>query len=209
MKPILFNMEMVRAILDGRKTQTRRLRGLKDINKNPDDWRHVDVIETEEEVLYEFNRTKDYNTEQINCPYGNPGDKLWVRETWTKVRLQHNSCKDSIIFRADNCIYGGNPIKWKPSIYMPRKHARIFLEITNIRVERVQDITEKDAVDEGISLVHNAYGRDRYGVWGKNGYWSNESAKTIFQYLWNSINEKRGYGWEVNPWVWVIEFKKL
>jgi len=192
-RPIIFSSEMVKAILEGRKTQTRRTRGLNEINKNPDDWvvHHIDGTE------WEFKNTKNLADYHINCPYGKIGDRLWVRETWAIIdaKLPMLPYVDGIktIYRADN-KKEYNKIKWHPSIFMPRKFSRITLEITNIRVERVQDITAKDAYAEGARC---------------------DCLKPVdickgnidnFKKLWNSINEKKGYGWNKNPWVWVPEW---
>lgn len=161
-KPIIFNTEMVKAILDDRKTQTRRIIKLQPPN-------HVGT-----------------------CPYS-IGKKLWVRETW------NDDWCDNVIYRAD----GGSAItagykkepKWKPSIFMPKNYARIWLEVTAIGIERLQDITEQDAMEEGDPNQGLIASENTHVEW--------------FNQLWDSINKKRGYGWGKNPWVWVIKFKKI
>jgi len=173
--PILFSGEMVRAILDGRKTQTRRM------------------IKNAGQVLSSAYKDHKLNIKigdrYISCPYGQPGDSLWVRETW-------GICPDynQVRYRADRGMdaeaVGG---KWKPSIYMRREYSRINLEITNIRVERLQDIDEADCQREGIYE----------GV----DYSKGITYKTLYKNLWEKIN---GPGsWDLNPWVWVVEFKRI
>lgn len=179
-KPILFSAAMVRAILEGRKTMTRRV--IKDIRTA---WRDGTVIDP-------------YDRDYITCPYGWPGDLLWVRETWRRADWYGKG----IIYRADAQAAGhmgeySDRHKWHPSIHMPRWASRIVLEITNIRVERLQEITEEDARKEGISRAH------KYPV----GFGHPDTYRGGFRNLWDSINGKK-YPWSSNPWVWVISFKK-
>ena len=172
--PILFNTEMVRAILAGKKTQTRRV-----MKPQPDETKARWTGER-----WEFHMGYPIGHDVPKCPYGKPGDKLWVRETWCP-----NYYSDGRVgYKAD----WRNPLpevvaetKWKPSIFMPKSAARIWLEIVDVRVERVRSITSTDAIAEGINI-------------------DTEN----FHELWNSINAKRGFGWDVNPWVWVVEFSK-
>jgi hypothetical protein len=163
-RPIIFNSEMVRAILDGRKTQTRRV-----IKPQPGDI-HRDLLRI-----------------NYHCPYGQPGDHLWVRETF---QIDDNY-PDMVFYKADD-LAGHISTKWNSPIYMPRCDSRITLEITNRRVERVQDITEEDAMAEGVGRIA-----------GLGEY------RQCFKNLWDSINKKRDYGWDTNPYVWVIEFKRI
>ncbi len=175
-KPILFNTEMVQAVYAGRKTQTRRLNNFHEINKDPDRYIFQGLIRYEKILHASFRDKRNNNQIIIKCPFD--VNQLWVRETFCR--------------QMGGYIYKANPedskfktFKWKPSIFMPRIASRIQLEITDIRVERVQDITEDDAMAEGI--VH-------------------ENAVSAFKCLWDSINEKRGFGWDKNLWVWVVEF---
>ena len=137
------------------------------------------------------------------CPYGAPGDRLWVRESYAELD------KNVFCYKADFKEEDQHP-KWKPPIFMPRIAAAILLEITNLRVERLQDITEEDAIGEGI-LPIKVDGMI-YPQWFdyckdyKNGY---ANPVNSFRSLWNSINIKKGFGWTTNPWVWVIEFKRI
>ena len=179
---------MVQAILDGRKTMTRR------------------VVKPQPAWIGEPNvpfKTPDADPKGIiKCPY-QPGDRLWVRETWAGLPQFHNlnSEIERYIYKADE---DATPLKWKPSIHMPKEAARIWLEVTSVRVERLQDITEEDAKAEGI-----AWERARKINRLENSGRIIDSAKAMFMRLWDSINAKRGYGWDINPWVWVIEFKKV
>lgn len=148
----------------------------------------------------------DYPTGQkwFSSPYGMPGDILWVKETWGKFIREHVIDK-KYFYKADATAEGekhrmdyvraGYPYKYKPSIYMPKAACRWFLEITDIRVERLQDITEEDAVAEGIDIKQ----------------WMHlpceDPCKSGYSYLWEQINGKDS--WETNPWVWVISFKQI
>lgn len=182
-RPILMNEFSVKATLEDRKTQTRR------------------VIKPQPSGVYGdlLGQKRWYSTagdceSEIKCPYGKIGDRLWVRETFVI------DDQDMIFFKADDTF---KPIglKWKPSIFMPRNASRIALEITDIRVERVQDISRKESAKEGVCIANES---DRF-----KGYQTNVFPEENFLTLWNLINEKRGYGWEKNPWVWVIEFKRI
>jgi len=185
---ILFSAAMVRALLDGTKTQTRRVVNV----KNPD-WirRHVHPYKSDNnngKVVYGWDGNAG---DVLTCPYGQPGDRLWVRETWAP----HPDFPETThrgVYRADpECKY--DVARWRPSIHMPRWASRILLEITGVRVERLQDISEADAVAEGISQ-HYAEGR-------------RVSCRVAYAWLWESIN---GAGsWDANSWVWVVEFRRI
>lgn len=193
-RPILFSSPMVCAILDDRKTQTRR------IIKN------IGIVPGIGEVL---NGSDDAKEWPDFCPYGKQGDRLWVRETFNINDDGH------YIYAADLNDAGVTKwaAKWKPSIHMPRLASRITLEITGIRIDRLQDISEEDAIAEGISRVPfrpcdgwpicDGYmvGKDD-GVSGLK-----HKAKVAYQELWESINGKGS--WDLNPFVWVVEFKVL
>jgi len=184
-RPILFSGPMVRAILEGRKTMTRR------IVKHP-------PFESNDEGLL-----TEWAIGNIKCPYGQPGDRLWVRETWINYPLAgHDGCSGPI-YRADvdlndKCASGHGG--WKPSIFMPRWASRINLEITDIKVERLREISEEDAKNEGVecNYVGHMPASDNMGMYR---FW--------FKDLWDHINKKRGYGWDVNPYVWVVSFKRI
>jgi hypothetical protein len=181
-KPILFSGEMVRAIIDGRKTKTRRV------------CKHQH---------WSFSETHDVNVNgivnkvdrSVSSPFGGVGDKLWVRETFTEWN-------GHIQYRASTA-HGEELGKWKSSIHMPKKAARIWLEIVSVRVERLNDISEDDAIMEGVRKYHNTEFYVRYGT---DNDWC-ASAYASFSYLWESINGVNS--WNANPWVWVIEFKRI
>lgn len=180
-RPILFSGSMVRAILEGRKTQTRRI-----IKPQPDMVLNWDDVRLK--VWHEGK--KGYAV----CPYGKPEDRLWVRETWAK---DIPGCPNGVTYRADHLDPLGDgpakPITWKPSIHMPRIASRITLEIIRVRVEKLQSISEEDAKAEGVVNYD-----DRKWV----------TYALQFSRLWDSINSKRA-PWSSNPWVWVVEFKRV
>ena len=155
-KPILFSTEMVQAILEGRKTQTRRLHGLDEIKKNPNDWTFYYFSKDDKRTFAHFRKQEDNKIKSIfgTSPY-QIGDILWVRETFFNC----SSFKEYPLFSEikGNFCYKTNDFigchKWKPSIYMPKKAARIFLEVTNVRVERLQDISEEDVIAEGVKMI--------------------------------------------------------
>jgi hypothetical protein len=182
-RPILFNTQMVKAILNGQKTQTRRI--LK---------------------------------QDAPCPFGQAGDRLWVRETWANIDTAPtwngaSMCEESQnVYRAD---FGPEPVdwNWRPSIHMPRAASRITLEITGIRVERLNDISKSDAVAEGIESFRPVPGdgpaETIYKDYtGKNAvpYFITDPRES-FRTLWESINAPGSWG--KNPWVWVIDFQDL
>lgn len=186
---------MVRAILKGRKTQTRRV-----VKPQPGDGM-INVLK--------------YNRLEWPCSYGQSGDRLWVRETWAaiwpgEVEVPLRDC--NIEYRADLPIgctdypggwpaseargYDGCP-KWRASIHMPRWASRITLEITEVRVERLQDITESAAMSEGV---------EKSPIYADRNW---NEYRPMFREFWDSINAKRGYSWASTPWVWVISFTKV
>ncbi len=215
-KPIIFNTQMVSAILNNSKTMTRRVvkkggvqycgeSGLDKMGKIIDGVLHY-TMQTEVDASKEYHE---------KCPYGKIGDRLWVRETFCYGEIVEvdtsdgypedcyiSQCPDENEFIPKEYCFrndiGIEEVIWKPSIHMFRKHSRINLEITDIRVERVQDISHEDAIAEGFpdNIEPNNYG-------------TGSRARDWFAKLWDSINAKRGYGWEVNPCVWIITFKVL
>lgn len=199
MKPIIFNTPMVQAILDGRKTQTRRV---VKINGCPITSPKESLELTKEGLIYHsFCSMSGYY--KLLCQ---PGDILWVRETFCEVPYEHNHVPikgghitiPKYAYKADSeRDYTGI---WKPSIHMPREAARIFLRVTNVRVERLQDIAEEDAKAEGC---HERLLNDGWKNIGKL------TARDDFIMLWEYLNAKRGYGWDTNPWVWVVEFERM
>ena len=184
--PIIFKTEMVRAILALLKTHTRRLKGLNRVNEKPDDW----VVDLQGNIAA-FRNIHTGEDILIRCPYGQVGDRLWVRETFYTDNYRRSNGLP-VLYKAD-----GHIRSWKPSIFMPKEYARIWLEITGIRVERLQDITPGDAKAEGCITQCDC------------GECIDSTPRGHFQDLWTSINAKRGYGWDTNPWVWVISFKEV
>jgi len=225
-RPILFSGAMVRAILDGRKTQTRR------VVKPQPEIVSLGIVWTHPKKLGAYVGER----EMVPCPYGQPGDRLWVKETHARLHdgmLSHlDPDPDSpywfYVYRAD-----GEPANWKhygehwkPSIFCTRKASRITLEIVSVRVERVQEISEKDAIAEGLAKV----GRCKLATWlplysvnpqanpEKHYETPNDGTydmpKMCYSDLWDSINGKRKEGkpdhsWAANPWVWVVEFRRV
>ena len=203
-RPILFSAPMVRAILDGRKTQTRRIAKVTDKDCKPG------MITP----LAGFVPRTIANHISY-CPYGKPGDRLWVRETFSHD-FEHNryfykaDCdNDGTVPHLINGSGIGGGIgnaqidKWKPSIHMPRRASRILLEATNVRVERLNAISEKDAIAEGCESHWVSSADDPMNSPEVYGY----SAVEDYALLWESIN---GSGsWDLNPFVWVIEFRTL
>lgn len=209
-KPILFNGEMVQAILEGRKTQTRRVVKPQPTSKHV--WRGWVLDATGPNANKRVGKASWEPSPpthlfedliEARCPYGRPGDLLWVRETHFLVGT------GAVYYRAD-----GHELphdwSWRPSIFMPRWASRLTLRVTDVRVERVQDISKADAVAEGLESFAYNYGRNvstarMYRVSGDEGGYP--TAREAFENLWSSINAKRGYGWDVNPWVWVVTFE--
>lgn len=202
-RPILFNTPMVQALLDGRKTQTRRIVKLP---KN-----HRWGTEYDGQVIYNDGSTfgADIEVDDLRCPYGDIGDRLWVRETYCNVVDGHG---DRTIYKADCSDNTKKNLKgvWKPSIFMPRTASRILIEITALRVERLHDISEQDAIAEGIecevidqSIDFKDYlTRNTFNTW-----FEDDAAQKSYFSLWESINGRPSL--ESNPWVWVIEFKRI
>jgi hypothetical protein len=197
-RPILFSTAMVQAILSSKKTQTRR------IVKSQSEGTPCFLPNSGKGTFaYTFAGRTDgieWHLDGIQSPYGIVGDRLWVRETWREDG-------DGFAYKADDERLSG---KWKPSIHMPKKACRLRLEIQDIRVERLKDISEEDAISEGISYFDFAP-NNRYG-W--NWHWGNpksyeecfSSPQNAFGGLWVSINGEDSY--DANPWVWIIKFSK-
>lgn len=209
-RPILFSAPMIRALLDGTKTQTRRI-----VKPQPsDDADFVNMTwETTPEGYQHFTSTDKWWDESgncmaediVTCPYGMPSDLLWVRESYYKdnrFKTAHKAdCNEADFIKSNEllCI----KLPWKPSIHMPRCVSRITLEVTSVRVERLQDISESDAIAEGIIHLETDYdGQKWYGIPDLgHGY---PSAQLAYKALWESINGEGS--WEANPWLWVIDF---
>lgn len=205
-RPIIFNDEMVRAILDGRKTQTRRIVKLPVIDKDIGcELSGSELAGSQRDALR-------------HCPHGQPGDRLWVREAWQGPLLDEHDIDEyrengpELFQKSQYCAYratdkldaideDGKELGWRPSIHMHRWASRITLEITGVRVERLKDISEADAIAEGIQKAWQ-YADCYYTPSGDFA-----CAQVAFQRLWESIY--RPGSWDANPWVWVIEFKRV
>ena len=227
MKPILFNTEMVRAILDGRKTQTRRLIKvpvLYEVSELPD---RIDRV-TLPWADYQFTwHGKAIGGFELKAPY-HPSDVLWVRETWCRIGNPKAGRPMHYCYRADM----SDPFKddmgfiacWRPSIHMPREAARLFLQVKDVRMERLKDMSEEDAFAEGYKGIcpgdHTVYFADGNaepchvgGLDCSYDYWyCNHSIPEAFgRDIWDKTVKPADlprYGWEANPWVWVIEFER-
>ena len=214
-RPILMSAPMVRAILDGTKTQTRRvvkptMTAPKVAPLHMEPW----IIDGEQEIddhglpcWSGFHPDYPGEAKWFSCPYGGIGERLWVRETHALVPMTAYRASDGVqqtidpndpdhaaIYRAgwDRSDPG---TRWRPSIFMPRWASRITLEITDVRVQRVQEITVEDAMHEGITapMLNDKYSTMRGG----------------FSILWDEINAARGYDWASNPWVWALTFRRV
>lgn len=206
-KPILFNTEMVRAILNGRKSCTRR------INKDANDYvvPDMDFYDSDKRTYAVHNYADKEHTDKLSiaertCPIC-PSDILYVRESYSELSFGY-------VYKADgeNIDHLGNVIKWHPSIHMPKEAARIWLKVTNVRVERLKDMTDNDALKEGAEGVRCDHaGLGAYGCTDcMNTGWL-EPPLLEFMGIWNSTIKKFDldrYGWTANPWVWVIEFER-
>lgn len=207
-RPILFSGEMVRAILEGRKTQTRRI--VKPQPEPPkaiyeekhcfakaiqDFWGFEWVANVGSEFI-----VRNRSTATHKCPYGHPGDRLWVRETWAYVPVTAYRCSEGVQQSVNPsdldmaAVYASGwdhsrPGRWRPSIHMPRWASRITLEIEAVRVERLKDISNEECFAEGLPADSEKGNRTWYGD------------------LWESINGKGS--WDLNPRVWVIQFKRV
>ena len=216
--PILFNTEMVRAILDGRKTCTRRL--VKTRRKDACGFYVTKKTDGSFAGIYEYDENESMFDNPLEPPY-QPGDILYVRETWEHFECcccegdEHGNCYREpqqsalnkscgcYMYRATDEIYGD--AMWHPSIRMPKEAARIWLKVTDVRVERLQDITEEGAKKEGAidnrGFIHSP----------NNEYDNVHTAREHFVKIWNNTIKKSNldrYGWDASPWVWVIEFER-
>ncbi len=195
-KPILFSTEMVQAILAGRKTQTRRIVKIKGSIPNNE----TKPLSTHScNSVYYF-----WGHDEVACPYGSPGDILWVRESFTFNPIG----KTDYLYKADSLV--PKFIKWKPSIHMPKEACRLFLKVTNVRVERLFEISENDAALEGV-LCDVEIPVNFKKLYYYRDYTGNTSgcadARSSFMTLWKKINGESS--WKSNPWVWVIEFERI
>lgn len=204
-RPILFSAPMIRQILNGRKTQTRRV-----VKPQP----HLNMVKGVSGLGGAISTAYFYSNERTmqtrECPHGRIGDRLWVRETFADIADDNRpSC---FIYRADGGELSQYHI-WKPSIFMPRAASRILLEVTEVRVQRIQEISEEDAIAEGARRFNEL---PSIHPWGNDPRWSMEqpsstedclnNARFAFANYWEKLNGKT-YPWDSNPWVWALTFK--
>ncbi len=210
-RPILFSGAMVRALGAGTKTQTRRV-----VKMKP----HQQIEERDDGTPWPWMHDGERDADSwMACPYGQPGDRLWVRETWycDDFRVQRGPylkpddmdldaarSDGTLIYRASS---GARPYEaeqpvWRPAIHMPRWASRITLEITRVRVERLQDISFADAAAEGLH-----YTSERLDRWSADASSWHATPQQAYRALWESINGPDS--WDANPWVWAIDFKRL
>jgi hypothetical protein len=189
---------MIRALLERKKSQTRRVVKPKPIPEI------TQIIEAPHAWLT-YIKAKYGQEGELQCPYGNPGDRLWVRETFV-------DCGGYYRYYATDDV--SSLRKKKPSIFMPRSASRITLAITEIRVQRLQEISEADARAEGVREVTKDGNVKKYCVYDQSRDTSSipwaempRTAVEAYRILWDKINRKRGFGWDTNPWVWAITFK--
>lgn len=208
---MIFNAEMVRALLDGRKTQTRRVMKVQpepSKSRPRDFWFSSKKLES----MVHFSDLVPGNSpiadchlffQEHCCPFGTVGDRIWVRETFCAVPDHEEPAGCSaLLYAADgNGPYG----KWTPSIHMPRWASRLMLEITGVRVERLNGISETDAEAEGIDMEALFDAQDCYDCIADHNMTGRPTVTGAFKYLWESIYGEES--WKANPWVWVIEFK--
>ncbi|HBR5527454.1 TPA: morphogenetic protein [Klebsiella pneumoniae] len=215
---MIFNGEMTRAILDGRKTQTRRIMKV----QPSEDFTPMNMaLETDYKARWYTPGVVDKDgylqpaskkvfgvsneNEGYSCPFGAVGDRIWVRETWARYNIDQNS--HDIAYRATTPADWPEEGRWRPSIHMPRWASRILLEITNVRVERLNAISEEDAEAEGIDMEALYDSQDCYDCIADHNMTGRPTVTGAFKYLWESIYGEEG--WKSNPWVWVIEFKRI
>lgn len=210
---MIFNGEMVRALLDGRKTQTRR----------PITWkktRFTEIGEREDGSKWPWSEDAEHACDFWHpCPFGAVGDRIWVRETFCPVDDTQYGGEKWVDYRAtpryeashpagwDSAHNDAEALKWRPSIHMPRWASRILLEITSVRVERLNAISEEDAEAEGIDMEALYDSQDCYDCIADHNMTGRPTVTGAFKYLWESIYGEEG--WKSNPWVWVISFKRV
>jgi hypothetical protein len=253
-RPILFSDAMVRAILEGKKTQTRRLVRWRPYREG----QQVDYAFSGLEAGYYHGgvpssgwvlRSRGYGscwndrTKPEFCPFGDAGDLLWVREAWapcdhmTSISGSVLDDPNDIAYRADlsaliwqgegkrspadTRTWGWKNFKWRPSIYLPRWASRITLEVTQVRVQRLHEITGEDAIAEGLACLTKDGQTFKYGIADRDGapgnddlgwHWRewNVDPRAAYARLWNQINGDRYVArWDANPWVWAISFRRV
>jgi len=219
--PIVFSTPLIPGLLDGSKTQTRRTRGLEEINKSPDDWWEP---KADGRGWWLFESKRSHPQVFLNCPYGQAGDRLWVREAWASIKL-HDGTPPRDVKPIHGIWYkqkedtrlgpkelnpwpDGNIGKWRSPLFLPRWASRILLEITGVRVERLQEIAEADIDAEGISVPFENWMAPFSPDVPRSSQAHYKRKRERFQKLWDSLNAKK-YPWSMNPWVGVLGFRRV
>jgi hypothetical protein len=197
-RPILFSAPMIRAILDGRKTQTRRVVKPQPVDEDEAGW-YIQVPTADRRAPGLVFNDRKY----IKCPYGQSGDRLWVRETWA----HSDGLFCGPYYKATARDFDQTSLHWRPSIHMPRWASRINLEIADVRVERLWDISEADVQAEGCTWL--AYRGGERNIKYKREPEQIPDDPSEFSDLWDTWYRKTPYAWHFNPWVWSLEFKQL
>lgn len=218
-RPILFQTEMVKANMEDRKTMTRREKGLELLNDDLEYQKSITLMKMDYDIdgdrcLRIFRHGDVSNSTVFKSPYGKPGDLLWVRETWGHPALGDDDSSARIIYKADwdwpdLAKKSLASDKWKPSIHLPKTASRIWAMVEDVRPERLQDISEADAIAEGCSL-YGPFGEFRGSLHPNGGsmrYRAYSKASRAFQCIWEEINGTAS--WNANPWVWVIQYRIL
>lgn len=203
-RPIIMSAPSVRAILAGTKTQTRRLVDMRSVEPAVRPWINRATIQKFEGpglwVVFDDPEKASF-VRRVRCPHA-PGDRLWVKETF-----RQSPGSVCVHYRADLDEVSGGP--WRSPLYMPRWASRLTLEVTAVRVERLQDISEDDAIAEGVDGYVNGEGSvSRYRLLIEPGYWHPHFYRQGFENAWDDINGKRA-PWASNPWVWVVNFVRV
>lgn len=230
-RPILMCGDMVRATLERRKRRTRRAWKL----PKGHDW-YADLGGIDKGFFEESGMPGWWHVEETRCPYGKVGDRLWVRETWRECfddtlgvcieyradgrKIKPNFPSEEAGWKCEQNAIADDAHKWRPSIFMPRWASRIVLEVTEVRIERLQAITSSDIIDEGVQYPVSADGRPMIRLTGKcptvhyhrrlkqgEGLTHDELLRCHFASLWDTINGEGS--WAANPWVWVVGFSHV
>lgn len=213
-RPILFSGPMVRAILAGTKTQTRRVvnlpRNMEPLNEDGEFEINDSFDERGKRVDWPYAASKKTGcTTAIECPYGVPGDVLWVREQFSYRDVDSNPSDLGVWYWADGPVPFGKWTRPKPSIHMPRWASRLSLLVKRVRVERLQNISIEDVLSEG-PFGNSDGGSVVFGLSGMSYHFDIESrlARAKFAAVWDTISARRGFPWSSNPWVFVVEFER-
>jgi hypothetical protein len=224
--PIIFQTDMIQAILEDRKDVTRRTYGLDEINKEPNKWEYQGIENCMPQNIHLFKYYGGRNESDaflnVKCPYGGIGDRLWVRETWKIARYDYHKKVRTILYKAGGlrniewnnflekntkfAVSNIGDLEWRSAIHMFKWVSRLNLELVNVRAELIQETTHEDAIREGCYYKYNLKTQASCKLHPEVC-----DTASIHKYanLWDSINAKRGYSWQFNPFVWRLEFKRV